>query len=206
MNIINWLYRKLKEKESTEIKKKLAVTLSSLKCNSDKVYFEGIEQICGEEFIHIGDGTAFGLHLFLTSWSSYVYRDKKGNTQMQYFSPEIQIGKNCYFGAYNHITCINKISIGDNVLTGKWVTITDNNHGETTFDSVSIPPGQRALTSKGPVIIGDNVWIGDKATILGGVTIGESVIIAANSVVTKDVPPYSVVAGIPAKVIKKMNN
>ena len=70
MNIINWLYRKLKEKESTEIKKKLAVTLSSLKCNSDKVYFEGIEQICGEEFIHIGDGTAFGLHLFLTSWSS----------------------------------------------------------------------------------------------------------------------------------------
>ena len=51
MNIINWLYRKLKEKESTEIKKKLAVTLSSLKCNSDKVYFEGIEQICGEEFI-----------------------------------------------------------------------------------------------------------------------------------------------------------
>ena len=62
------------------------------------------------------------------------------------------------------------------------------------------------MTSKGPVIIGDNVWIGDKATILGGVTIGESVIIAANSVVTKDVPPYSVVAGIPAKVIKKMNN
>lgn len=58
------------------------------------------------------------------------------------------------------------------------------------------------MVSKGPVIIEDNVWIGDKATILANVTIGKGAVVAANSVVTKDVPAYSVVAGIPAKVIK----
>lgn len=59
------------------------------------------------------------------------------------------------------------------------------------------------MVSKGPVIIGKNVWIGDKATILPGVTIGEGAVIAANSVVSKNVPPFSVVGGIPARIIKQ---
>lgn len=59
--------------------------------------------------------------------------------------------------------------------------------------------------SKGPVIIGQNVWVGDKATILPGVTIGDGAVIGANSVVTKDVPPYSIVGGNPAKVLKQLN-
>lgn len=65
-------------------------------------------------------------------------------------------------------------------------------------------PQKRPITSKGPVIIGDNVWIGDKATILPGVTIGDGAVIAANAVVTENVPEFSVVAGIPAKVINYM--
>lgn len=204
MDIIKWLYKKLKAQEISETNEKLMTSISYLKCNPDKVYFEGIEQMCGEEFIQISDGTAFGMHLFLTAWSSFECKDKEGCTMTQVFSPEICIGSNCYFGAYNHITAINRIQIGDNLLTGKWVTITDNNHGETTSDSVSVPPIKRALTSKGPVVIGDNVWIGDKATILAGVTIGDSAIIAANSVVTQNVPSCSVVAGNPARVIKNM--
>ena len=63
-------------------------------------------------------------------------------------------------------------------------------------------PLERPITSKGPVVIGNNVWIGDKATILPGVTIGDGAVIAANAVVTKDVPAYSVVGGNPARVIK----
>ena len=59
------------------------------------------------------------------------------------------------------------------------------------------------IVSKGPVVIGDNVWIGDKVTVLPGVTIGDGAVIAANAVVTKDVPAYSVVAGNPAKIIKQ---
>ena len=65
-------------------------------------------------------------------------------------------------------------------------------------------PSLRKVESKGEVIIGDNVWIGDKCTILPNVHIGDGVIVAANSVVTKDVPPYSVVGGDPAKVLKKI--
>lgn len=86
-------------------------------------------------------------------------------------------------------------------MTGRWVTISDNNHGRTDRNTLQLPPVERRLYSKGNVVIGDNVWIGDKATILSGVTIGDGAVIGANSVVTKDVPEYSVVAGNPAKII-----
>lgn len=85
------------------------------------------------------------------------------------------------------------------------MTITDNSHGETDYDSLCMPPSKRLITSKGPVIIGNNVWIGDKATILPGVTIGDGVVVAANAVVTKDVPAYSVVGGNPVKILKSVN-
>lgn len=61
---------------------------------------------------------------------------------------------------------------------------------------------KREIVSKGPINIGDNVWIGDKVTILSGVNIGNNTVIAANTVVTKDVPSYSVIAGNPGKIIK----
>ena len=105
--------------------------------------------------------------------------------------------------AYNHITCANKIIIGDSLLTGKWVTITDNSHGETDKVTLGMRPQKRPISSKGPVEIGNNVWIGDKATILPSVTIGDGAVIAANSVVIKDVLAYGVVGGNPAKVIKR---
>ena len=92
--------------------------------------------------------------------------------------------------------------IGKNLLTGRWVTITDNGHGSVDFETMQQTPINRRLFSKGDVAIGDNVWIGDKATILPGVTIGDGAVIAANSVVTKDVPAYSVAAGNPARVLK----
>jgi acetyltransferase-like isoleucine patch superfamily enzyme len=65
-------------------------------------------------------------------------------------------------------------------------------------------PMMRPLISKGKVIIGDNVWIGEGAMILPNVHIGEGAIIAANSVVTKDIPAYSIAVGIPAKIIKNI--
>lgn len=119
--------------------------------------------------------------------------------------PFLKIGSHCSFGAFNHITCANKVVIGDYCLTGKWVTITDNSHGETDSDSLHLPPSKRPVTSKGAVVIGNNVWIGDKATILPGVTIGDGAVIAANAVVTKNVQAYSVVGGNPAKILKSFN-
>ena len=161
-----------------------------------QVSFGAIGQLNGAKYISIGRGTSFGDYIYLTAWDYHKYSG-------QQFEPRVFIGENCHFGAYNHITCINHIRIGDSVLTGKWVTITDNDHGTTDKESLCSPPINRPLFSKGPVIIGKNVWIGDKATILSGVTIGDGAVIAANAVVTKDVPAYSVVVGNPAIVIKR---
>ena len=165
----------------------------SFKSCPPSVRFGKIGMLHDPEYISIGEKCFFQDYLYLTAWNEY---------QGEHFTPELTIGNNGRFGAFNHITCINKIQIGDNCLTGKWVTISDNNHGTTDFDTLHEAPIKRKLYTKGPVIIGNNVWIGDKATILGGVTIGDGAVIAANSVVTKDVPAYSVVGGNPARVIK----
>ena len=86
------------------------------------------------------------------------------------------------------------------------IFITDHDHGDTKFESLDIPPKYRPLKSKGPVVIKKNVWVGEGAAILSGVTIGQNSIICTNAVVTKDVPPNSVVGGIPAKIIKTIMN
>ena len=147
----------------------------------------------GMQYIHIQEKTSFGYGCVLTAWDSYG---------TQKLSPHITIGKDSHFGEYNHITAINSITIGNGVLTGRWVTITDNAHGKSCYEDLCIEPCKRNLYSKGPVIIEDNVWIGDKVSILPNVRIGKSSIIAANTVVTKDIPPFSIVAGIPGKIIK----
>lgn len=114
---------------------------------------------------------------------------------------EILIGKGTAIGEYAHITAINKITIGQYVLMGKNVTITDNGHGGTSLKEIADPPIRRLLISKGAIKIGDNVWIGDKVTILPCVTIADNVIVGANSVVTKSFPKNSIIAGNPAKII-----
>lgn len=120
------------------------------------------------------------------------------------FSPNLTIGNNVAINFDCHIGCINKISIGNNVLIASKVFITDHYHGDTTREMIALPPSLRNLTSKGPVIIEDNVWIGEGVTIMPNVTIGENSIIGANSVVTKSVPKNCVAAGVPAAIIKEM--
>ena len=158
-----------------------------------KVFFKRTIELRGADCITIGDRSSFGCGNILTAWKDYM-----GET----FSPQIIIGKNSNFGDYNHITAINCVRIGNGVLTGRWVTITDNSHGMTDYETLQTVPILRKLYSKGPVTINDNVWIGDKVTILPNVIIGEGSVVAANSVVTRNVPPNSIVAGNPAKVIK----
>lgn len=162
---------------------------------SNNVIFERHVVVIGAEFINIGEGTTLQQFTYLTAWGTYENKE---------LNPEITIGKNCNIGAFNHITSTNKISIGNGLLTGKWVTITDNSHGVISYEDMQMPPQRRNVMSKGPVSIGNNVWIGDKATILPGVVIGDGAIIGANSVVTKDVPAYSVVGGNPAKILKRL--
>lgn len=160
------------------------------------VHFKNKITLRGVKYIHINKKTSFGFGCILTAWDNYG---------TQKLSPRINIGEDSHFGEYNHITAINSITIGNGVLTGRWVTITDNAHGKSDYDDLCIKPHLRHLYSKGPILIEDNVWIGDKVSILPNVKIGKCSIIAANSVVTKDIPPYSIAAGIPAKVIKSLS-
>lgn len=151
----------------------------------------------GEKYISIGDNTSIGDNGRLTA---YGYYEKT----KQHFTPLLTIGNNCNIGEQSHITAINCIMIGNNVLTGPRVLITDNAHGDSLFKLLDTAPTERFLYSKGKVVIEDNVWIGEGAMIMPCVRIGKGSIIAANSVVTKDIPPYSVAAGTPAKIIKTM--
>ena len=148
----------------------------------------------GQNWISIGDYTCIQSHCILGCWERYGE---------QCFTPSIIIGNNCCIGEYNHISACNKITIGDGLLTGRFVYIGDNAHGGLSWEEAGITPGKRLLLSKGEVKIGKNVWIGDKASILG-VTIGDNVIIGSGSIVTRDIPSNSMAAGVPARVIKKL--
>jgi acetyltransferase-like isoleucine patch superfamily enzyme len=113
------------------------------------------------------------------------------------FGKNILIGKNVFFNTGCSFQDRGGITIGDGTMFGMNVTIATLNHG-LSLDT-------RNTTYPSPVNIGENVWVGSNATILPGVTIGNSSVVAAGAVVTKDVPENTVVAGVPAKVVKKIN-
>ena len=116
------------------------------------------------------------------------------------YDPKIVIGNNVIIGDYNRFACCEQIIIEDNVLLAAFVHITDHSH---EYRNVYTPIKEDGIFSKGPVKIGKNSWIGIRCSVLSGVTIGDHCVVAAGSVVTHDVPPYSVDAGSPAKIIKK---
>ncbi|QEM09924.1 acyltransferase [Mucilaginibacter rubeus] len=96
---------------------------------------------------------------------------------------------------------IGPVKIGNFSMTAQHVVISGLNHG---YQDVSIPPRHQKVTTK-QITIDDNVWIGANCVVTAGVTIGKHSVIGAGSVVTRDIPPYSVAVGNPAKVIKQYN-
>lgn len=147
-----------------------------------------------EQYMEIGDNFCSSPGLRMECIKEY--------NGTEYDAPQLIIGNNVSCNFYCHIGCLNKIVIGDNVMLGSRVLIEDHSHGTT--DDLDTPIAKRKLHSKGPIIIEDNVWIGENACILENVRIGKCSIIGANAVVTHDIPPYCVAAGVPAKVIKRL--
>lgn len=150
----------------------------------------------GLEYISIGDNFRASARLRLESFDNLLGIS---------YIPSLKIGDNVNISYDCHICCICEIYIGNNVLIASKVFITDHFHGKTDFESMLLPPNERKIISKGSVIIEDNVWIGEGVCIMPNVKIGANSIIGANSVVTKDILPFSVVGGIPAKIIKVTN-
>ena len=108
----------------------------------------------------------------------------------------IHVGKNVFINSGCCFQDQGGIRIGDGVLIGHQVVLATLNH--------DLDPDNRQSMIPKPIIIGNNVWIGSHATILGGVTIGDNAVIAAGAVVTKDVPENTVAGGVPAKIIKNI--
>ena len=140
--------------------------------------------------ISIGEGCSFHKGLLLRCYGK---------------SSSIIIGNRTKIGDHSSISCCNRIVIGNDVRMGRMVLITDNSHGNNdTKEELDMNPALRPVVSKGEILIEDNVWVGDKVSIMPGVHIGRGSIIGSNAVVTKDIPPYSIAVGCPAKVIKTL--
>ena len=144
--------------------------------------------------VSIGNNFRAGERLKLRTFNNW-----EGKT----YTPSIVIGDNVNIETDCHISAINKVSIGNNVLIASFVYISDHTHGNVNeLGTPILPPLERPLFSKGPIIIEDDVWVGEKVSVMAGVHIGRGAIIGANSVVTKDIPAYAIAVGSPAKVIK----
>jgi acetyltransferase-like isoleucine patch superfamily enzyme len=111
----------------------------------------------------------------------------------------VVIGDRCRIGMSNVL--IGPVTIGNDVIMAQNIVMSGLNHG---YEDILLPPHNQPVTKK-TITIGDEVWIGANAVVVAGVTIGKHAIVAAGSVVTKDVPAYSVAAGNPARVIKQYN-
>ncbi|TCV83434.1 acyltransferase [Sulfurirhabdus autotrophica] len=114
-------------------------------------------------------------------------------------SARVFIGAGTIIGRRAVIGCNEEVRIGKNVLIAENVSIRDTDHN---FLDPEMPIKDQGITTK-PVVIEDDVWIGYGVIITKGVNIGKGAIVGANSVVTKDIPPYSIAVGVPAKVIKE---
>jgi acetyltransferase-like isoleucine patch superfamily enzyme len=148
--------------------------------------------IFGEERIEIGAGTAIG-PLASISAGMPSQAGMRGD-------PIITIGDRCTLGKGIGIVGHERIEIGDDIWTGHYVYITDQNHG---YENVDLPIGTQMWKNE-PVSIGAGSWLGHGAIVLPGSHIGRNVVIAAGAVVAGiDVPDYSVVAGVPARVVRR---
>ena len=117
--------------------------------------------------------------------------------RFSFFSPELEIGNNSGIGIR---ACINgPVKIGNDVMMGQEVIIYTTRHND---DRIDVPIREQGMKDVVPVIIEDDVWIGGRVIILPGVTIGKGSIIGAGAIVTKDIPPYCVAVGVPAKVVR----
>ena len=113
------------------------------------------------------------------------------------FGKNIHVGKNVFINACCHFQDQGGITLGDDCLIGHSVVFATLNH--------FIEPAERASMHPAPIVLGKKVWVGSNSTILQGVTIGDNSIIAAGSVVTKDVPANTIVGGVPARILRNLD-
>jgi acetyltransferase-like isoleucine patch superfamily enzyme len=162
------------------------------------------------------------LHVELAKRQAFARGPMHGNVLQMLLEDRLQIGPHAYFepgvwltsdagrisiggGSLLNlnvmIAAVDEVVIGDHCMFANGCLVTDGNH---RFDDPETPVPWQGFTSKGPVRIGDNVWFGANVVVTNGVTIGRRSVIGANSVVTDDLPEFSIAAGAPARVLKQI--
>jgi acetyltransferase-like isoleucine patch superfamily enzyme len=114
---------------------------------------------------------------------------------------EIVIGQGCFLNRGTMLAVLERIEIGDHVMFANNCFVGDSDH---RYDDPDQPITWQGFVPRGPVKIGSNVWFGVNCVVTGGVEIGDRAVIGANSVVTSDIPPATIAAGAPAKVIREI--
>lgn len=114
------------------------------------------------------------------------------------FGKNIHVGEHVFINACCHFQDHGGVTLGDGCQIGHNVVFATLNHG--------LEPADRGTTYPAPIVLGRNVWVGSNATILRGVTIGDNAVVAAGAVVSRDVPANTIVGGVPARIIKRIDN
>lgn len=135
--------------------------------------------------LEIGENTLFEPHVWITMPAD----------------AHVRIGAGSFLNLAVMVAAVERVEIGSNVMLANGCFVTDGNH---RFDDLDRPVTWQGFTTKGPTRVGDNVWCGANVVITSGVTVGERCVIGANSVVTDDLPPYSIAAGAPARVLSRI--
>jgi acetyltransferase-like isoleucine patch superfamily enzyme len=147
--------------------------------------------IHGESRIEIGERALIGPYATLSAGMPVPLDDGR--------DPIVSIGDRCWLGKGIGIVAHERVEIGNDTCAGHFVYITDQNHGYENVDE----PISTQLWKNAPVRIGADCWLGHGSVILPGTTIGRHVVVAAGSVVKGDIPDYSVVAGAPARIVRR---
>ena len=147
-------------------------------------------RIDGAKSIFVGDRVYVGYKSWLASIPLTGCKESK-----------LILEDGCSIGHFNHIYATKSIVLHKNVLTADKVYISDNLHG---YENVEMPIMYQPIIQNGTVEIGEGTWLGENACVLG-VKIGKHCVIGANSVVTHDIPDYSVAVGVPARIVRRYN-
>lgn len=146
------------------------------------------------QYIKIGFNSSIGRNAWLACYDKF---------QDQQFTPTLTIGNNVRIGNYACITVVDHVSIGDGSLFSDYVYISDHSHDLNPLDKE--PLAAHPLVKGGSVVVGRNTFIGMRVALLPGVSIGDFCVVGAGSVVTHSYPSYSMIAGSPARLIKKFS-
>lgn len=157
------------------------------------VYIHPKAIISRPEYMAVGDGCRIGAYA-----SVYLHPLEKGHT-----GPLLVLGKGVFVGIRSIISAHYRVELRDNVLLGPNVLIADAHH---RYEDATVPIRNAGMTGKSFVVIDEEAWIGINSCIFRGVTVGRHSVVGANSVVNADVPPYSVVVGIPARVVRRYDH